>query len=198
MSKTLSESLFERFLKANGIPFRVIPVGSGRTADYELTPSGETIVCEVKEIQSGSVWNPDECHSSDVGGQIRRRINSSKGQLQTYARRGIATILIIFNRHDPLQLLGTENHDFAAAMYGDHTLNISARTGRIIGHFRGTGKAFQANKNTSFSALARLRSQKDSIAVSIFENIHAEIPIKYDLLPPCFEIIRGCESSSFQ
>ena len=51
---------------------------------------------------------------------------------------------------DPLQLSGTEDHDFIFAMYGAYTVQIGVESRHITGRFHGKGKAFQTNKNTSF------------------------------------------------
>jgi hypothetical protein len=63
-------------------------------------------------------------------------------------------VLLIFNDRDPLQLFGTENHDFEHAMYGELTLTIEGDSGKIVDRFHGQNKSFQKRKNTSFSAVA--------------------------------------------
>src|SRR5262249_17874898 len=80
-------------------------------------------------------------------------------------------------------------HDFVNAMYGEHTVVV--RAGEVINAFHGHNKALQKDKNTSFGALGRLRQAHDgSIAVTLFENVHARVPLDYEALPACFEVGR--------
>jgi hypothetical protein len=91
-----------------------------------------------------------------------------------------------------LQLFGTENHDFEHAMCGADTLRIDLETRRIVDRFHGDGKSFQAAKNTSFSAVGRLKERRGGdVRVTLFENIHAKVPIDFGSLPACFEIVRA-------
>jgi hypothetical protein len=190
--KTRSEILFERFLAENGLAFSPIPVGAGRTPDYGVSIGGVEIVFEVKEIVAERAWADDVVHGDTVGERIRQKIGASKGQMQVASRQGKPTVLLIFNNYDPLQLSGTEDHDFEHAMYGEYTLRINIETREIVDRFHGKGKGFQAGKNTSFSALGRLREEgrEASLGVILFENIHAAVPLDYSSLPPCFEVIR--------
>lgn len=192
MEKTRSEILFERFLTKNLIPFRSIQVGPTRTPDYGVTISGIEIVFEVKEIVACHKWGDNVVHGGKVGGRIRQKINSSKGQMQAASMQGKPTVLLIFNDYDPLQIFGTDNHDFKNAMYGDYTLDIDVETLQIADYRHGRGKAFQECKNTSFSALGRLigRERGTCGEVTLFENVHAAVPIEYAILPSCFEVIQ--------
>jgi hypothetical protein len=153
--KTRSEILFERFLVENSIAFRSIPVGSGRTPDYGVTLGAVEVVFEVKENVTERAWGDDVVHGGTVGERVRQKINASKSQMQFVSRQGKPTVLLIFNNYDPLQLSGTEDHDFEHAMYGAYTLRIDSDTREIVDRFHGHGKSFQDSKNTSFSALGR-------------------------------------------
>jgi hypothetical protein len=191
MMKTRSELAFERFLAAHGIPYRPILIAPEKTPDYGVTVTGAEIIFEVKEIVSDHAWDDDIVHGGTVGEQIRKRINSSKGQIQAASREGKPTVLLIFNNYDPLQLSGTEDHDFEHAMYGAYTLRIDSESRRIVDRYHGDGKSLQAAKNTSFSALGRLKEGRGTeVSVTLFENIHARVPIDYDSLPSCFEVVR--------
>jgi len=192
MTKTRSEFLFERFLAENGLPFQSIPAGPGKTPDYAVTLSGAEIVFEVKEIVAEREWGDDEVHGGTVGARIRQKINDSKSQMQVASRQGKPTVLLIFNNYDPLQRSETEDHDFEHAMYGAYTLRLDRYTREIVHRFHGDGKSFQSRKNTSFSAIGRLREEgrEVKITITLFENIHAAVPIDYDGVPPCFELVR--------
>ena len=200
MQKTRSEIVFERWLDANRLPWHRIQTGPGKTPDYAvMVAPGAEIIFEVKQIQTNRRWKDDIVHGGEVAAHIRSRINSSKSQIQSTAKLGKPTVLVVFNAYDPLQLSGTEDHDFMDAMYGAYTVQIDIESRMIVERFRGQGKSFQANKNTSFSAIARLKDESAPVrlkeesgpdSVTLFENIHAAMPIDYSALPPCFEVVR--------
>ncbi|MGO9174037.1 MAG: hypothetical protein ACLP7P_19025 [Rhodomicrobium sp.] len=189
--KNCSEILFERFLSENDFSFYPIPVGERKTPDYRVTVAEVEVVFEVKEIRAARPWSADKVHRSLVGKHIRQLINGSKGQLQAASRNGRLTVLLIFNGYDPAQIFGTEDFDFEHAMYGEDTFLRDRNTLEIIDRFHGHGKSFQRDKNTSFSALGRLKKERDGhLTVTLFENIYAAVPLDYARLPPCFEVIR--------
>lgn len=193
MQKTRSEIAFERWLDANGLAWRSVPTGPTRTPDYAVAlHPNEEIIFEVKQIETERSWQADDVHGGEVGARVRALINRSKAQIQAASKRGNPTVLVVFNAYDPLQLSGTEDHDFLHAMYGALTLQLGVESRTIIRHFLGKGKSLQATKNTSFSALARLKEsgRETQITVTLFENIHAAVPINYNSLPPCFEVVR--------
>ncbi|MET2825643.1 hypothetical protein [Mesorhizobium shangrilense] len=193
MQKNRSEGVFEGWLDANRLEWRPIPPGPSRTPDYVVTVApGVEVIFELKQIETARDWKEDVVHGGEVGASIRERINRSKSQIKASSAEGRAAVLVVFNHYDPMQLSGTENHDFIAAMYGGYTLKLGAESRRITGRFLGDGKLFQSNKNTSFSALARLKqSGREAVPnVTIFENIHALNPLDYGALPRCFEVVR--------
>lgn len=193
MERTRSEIIFERFLTANGIPFKPIPVGPMKTPDYAVTIGGAYVIFEVKEIAPDPNWNDSAVHGGTVGELIRDKVRDRRAmkQIQSASKQGKPTVLLIFNAMDPMQMCGTENHDFEHAMYGEYTIWINIETREIVDRFHGHNKSFQQTKNTSFSALSRLKEGRGgSISVTLFENVHAKIPINYDALPAAFEVVR--------
>jgi hypothetical protein len=193
MRKTRSEVIFERWLDANTLAWRPIPTGPAKTPDYSvIVAPGEEVVFEVKQIETDRDWHDEVVHGGEVGALVRERINRSKSQIKASSKDGKPTVLIIFNNYDPLQLSGTEDHDFFHAMYGAYSLKIGVESRAITERFLGKGKSFQPAKNTSFSAIGRLTEtgREATVTVTIFENIHAAVPINYDVLPPCFEVVR--------
>lgn len=200
MTKTYSEALFERWLDDNGLPWRPIAIAAGRTPDYRVTVApGSDVIFEVKEITGKWDGSPGAVHSRIVGKHVRSKIAKSRGQLQDSSAQELPTVTLIYNALDPMQWFGTEDHDFEHAMYGDRTVRIDNRSGLIVDSFHGDNKAFQAEKNTRFSALARLkeRGREAIISVTVFENVHAKVQLPYDRLPPCFEVIRVERSAAF-
>jgi hypothetical protein len=60
----------------------------------------------------------------------------------------------------------------------------------VLDDFQGRNKSFSQDKSTYFSALGRLAPRKGDMTVTLFENMFAAVPIHYEALPPCFEVIR--------
>jgi hypothetical protein len=189
--KTKSETTFERFLSTNGFAFRRVPAGKQKTADYEAMIGNNELIFEIKELADDLGFQKEPVHSGTVGEQVRKRIKHASKQIQLASDSGKPTILLIFNNRDSLQLFGTENFDFEHAMYGELTVTIDKNSGKIVDRSHGQNKSFQPNKNTSFSAVGRLKEGRGSISVTLFENIHAKVPIDYNMLPACFEVIRA-------
>lgn len=189
--KTVSESAFEEFCSSNGVPFEKITEGNGRTPDYLVKINGLDIYIEVKQIDE------DEKFSSALqlrspGTHIRAKINQARDQVRPAAANGAPAILLVYNNLDHMQLFGTEQHDFMAAMYGDLTLIVSRETGQITGPFHGENKTFREGKNDSFSAVGRLYKGNTGVAVHLYENMYAKVALDYESLPTfisynCFE-----------
>lgn len=193
MTKTHSETLFERWLEDNGLPWQAIAVGAGRTPDYRVTVApGSDVIFEVKEITGTWDGSPGAVHSRSVGRHVRNKIANSRSQVQGSSADGLPTVMLIYNALDAAQLFGTEDLDFEHAMYGDRTVILEMGSGRILDSFHGNNKALQGGKNTSFSALGRLKAsgREATINVTLFENRYARVPLPYDRMPPCFVVIR--------
>lgn len=187
--KTDSELIFEEFCQENGLSFQKIIEGSEPTPDYQIIIRGKTVFVEIKQIDE------DINFSSSVstrvpGSHIREKINQARNQIRTVSHNGFPTILLVYNNLDRMQLFGTEQHDFLAAMYGDYTFHISRKTGLASEVFHGRNKAFREDKNSTFSAVGHLSTGLTGINVHIYENIHSKCPLDYDLLPPCIHFSR--------
>jgi hypothetical protein len=197
--KTKSESLFEEFLTVNNLPFEKIKEDTTPRPDYRVSVGGVEIVFELKELAEdenfGVVKDPAFPHikssSRTVGDHIRRRIESSKKQIQFGARQGIPSVLLIYNNIDPVfQDFGTEAMDFIAAMYGAYTILLNRETKAASDLFNGKDKMLQEGKNTSFSAVGHLRDRGGKTTVTIYENVFARVKIPYSQLPACFNVPR--------
>ncbi len=190
ISKTRSEILFERFLAENQIPYTPLPVEANlRTPDFCVFIGDLKVIFEVKEITGA--WDIG-LHTGRVGERVRQKINRGKRQMQNKSQEGNPTVLLVFNNHDPLQLFGTEDHDFEHAMYGENSLRMRLDTMEIAGRFHGGRDSMQVNKNTSISALGRLKGGKGDapVTVTLFENFYASVSLDYSNLPHCFKVIR--------
>src|SRR5579885_2031866 len=155
---TKSEDLFEELLNANGVRFaRVgeVKEKAAKRPDYLVEIAGLKIMFEVKQL--GNEEGPE--HGQHIrgrqspGAQLRRLISRSKKQIQFGADQSIASVLLVYNNNDPLQLNGTEAVDFSTAMYGELTVLVDRHTREKSELFHGRKNEMQESKNTSFSAV---------------------------------------------
>jgi hypothetical protein len=196
---TKSERLFEEFLAANHLLFEKIVEDTTPRPDYLVSVGGGQIIFELKELSEdenfGMVKNPAYPHvkssSRTMGEHVRRRIESSKKQIQYGAKQGIPSVLLIYNNIDPVfQDFGTEAMDFTAAMYGAYTILIDREGNTATDWFNGKDQMLQRSKNTSFSTVGHLCDRGGSTTVTLYENVFAKVKVLYDQLPPCFEVRR--------
>ena len=196
---TKSETLFESFLAANGLPFERIREERTPRPDYLVSVGPVKLVFELKELAEdenfGVVRDPalphPTFHSRTLGDHVRRRIESSKKQIQYGAKQGIPSVLLIYNNLDRVfQMFGTETMDFTAAMYGEPTILLNRQTRAASDWFNGKNQLLQAQKNTSFSAVGHLCDRGGTTTVTLFENIFARVKLPCDQLPSCFDVPR--------
>lgn len=197
--KTHSETLFEGFLVANNLSFEKIKEATTSRPDYRVSIGESEIIFEIKELtedQNFSVvkdaaYPHIKSSSRTIGHHIRRKIETSKKQLQFAAKQGIPSILLIYNNIDPVfQDFGTERMDFIAAMYGAFTVLMNRENGTVSDCFNGKGQMFQEDKNTSFSAIGHLCDRGGKTTVCLYENVYAKVQISYGQLPACFDVQR--------
>lgn len=186
--KTVSETLFESFCTEQRLDFVAIPTGAGRTLDYRLCLGAATVLFEIEQIESLVGLAPRGGSSRTVGAHVRRKIADARKQVQAASRNGLPTVLLIHNTVDQLQAFGTETHDFVCAMYGELTVRLVKSRPRDS--FHGRNATLRHDTNTSFSGVGHLRRTADGAAVTIFENVYAKIPLPFDAMPPCMEIMR--------
>jgi hypothetical protein len=196
---TKSESLFEEFLATNNLPFEKIAEDTTPRPDYRVSVGSNAIIFELKELSEdenfGVVKDPAYPHirssSRTLGEHIRRRIESSKKQIQFGANQGIPSVLLIYNNIDPVfQDFGTEAMDFIAAMYGAYTILINRESGITSDSFNGKDQMLQQRKNTSFSAVGHLCDREGRTTVTLYENVFAKVGVSYCQLPQCFDVRR--------
>lgn len=191
---TKSEAIFEDFLRHYGLPFERIPEANNPRPDYRVTAGTVRLMVEVKELLKDDDFSkePFVVSSRTVGDHIRSKIREASKQVRFGADQGIPSILLIYNALDPLHLFGTENHDFLDAMYGERTLLLNLESGNVVSDFHGRNRLFSEDRNrgkTHFSALGRLAPRNGRMTITLFENCFSCVPIPYDALPPCFEVI---------
>jgi hypothetical protein len=187
--KTVSELAFEEFCGSNGLSVQRVVEGLEPTPDYVLTVNDMTIYLEVKQIDEDVNFS-STLQTRSPGTHVRAKINEARNQVRQACKNGFPAILLVYNNLDPLQRFGTEQHDFLAAMYGELTMIVS-RTGKSTsGIFHGQKKALREDKNNSFSAVGWLHRNQDGVAVHLYENMYAKLPLNYESLPPAMQYNR--------
>lgn len=184
--KTVSELAFESFCEANHLSFSRIPETENPTPDYILKINELSIFVEVKQIDEDENFSSTFARRS-LGSHIRSKINQARNQVRDAAKNGNPTVLLIYNNLDPHQQFGTETLDFLAAMYGDLTINIKKENLEASSVFNGRNQSFRENKNENFSALGHLYKNQSGYAIHLYQNIYAQNPILFSVLPRCIQ-----------
>lgn len=186
--KPEAETLFESFCESHAVSWERVPVEKTRTPDYVVSSNGQPIYFEVKQIdEDDSFKMPGGVSSRTVGSHIRQKILDSRKQVQVGAKLGAPSILLVYNNLDPMQLFGTEQHDFIAAMYGEMTVEL--KDSQIVDSYHGRNSLLRDDHNTSFSAVGHLRHSATGPIVRLYENAFARNSLNVASLPPCFEVV---------
>ena len=115
---------------------------------------------------------------------------NSKKQIQYGAKQGIPSVLLIYNKLDPVVQFGTDDINFTTAMYGELTILLDKHSKQTSEMFNGKKQLLQENKNTSFSAVGRLCDRGGKTTLTLFENVFSKVKAPFDQFPPCFEVRR--------
>ena len=187
--KREAETLFECFCDTNQSSWQTVPIGQTRTPDYLVALSGEAVYVEVKQLDADEAFRtPSGVSSRTVGSHVRQKITDSRKQIQAEAKAGSPGILLIYNNLDPMQLFGTETHDFISAMYGEMAVRLKGN--KIKDSFYGRNSSLREGHNTSFSAVGHLRDSTTGPTVRLYENVFARNPLDFASLPSCIEVVR--------
>jgi len=191
--KTFSEIQFENFCAANGIACEKIKENvedNVKTPDYKVLINGQQFVFEIKQIDK-DIRYPNGSWRLVPGELIRTVITKKNCQVKESAKNGFPTVLLIYNHFDHyFQTLGTDHHDFIAAMYGEMTILIDKTSKKMVDSFHGENSKCQPKSNTSFSAIGGIYQRGANIEVRIYENVYARVPIDYASLPSCIHAHR--------
>jgi len=210
--RTVSERTFEQFLTENNLAFERIQEAATPRPDYLVEIGDLKLAFEVKELTWDESFamahdpsGPPRVFSRTLGEHVRKAIHGSRKQIQFAAAQDIPTILLLYNSIDPIHLFATDDADFLTAMYGELTMRIDrgsppwespGRPPRAVGGiFHGKNQFLSAAKNTSFSAVGRLRPccvlpQPEKLNLTLFENVFAKVSVPYEKLPPCLDARR--------
>src|SRR6266540_4589012 len=155
-SKTISEQLFERFCRDNGILFKRLDVSneSGiKSPDYEIfTPSGAMIV-EVKQLDPNEddkrFYNQllskgiTDIRGKEPGTRIRGKINHAIPQLKVAAKAGKPAIIALCS-NIILDAKYIDQYDILIGMYGLEVATIVLPNNRsqkpYVAHIKFGGK----------------------------------------------------------
>lgn len=165
------------------------PGGCTTHPDYRVVLNGQTIFVEVKQID-------EDDDSTEVGGSrivgdhVRAKINEARKQAKIASNQGAPAILLIYNDLDPLQMFGTEPHDFTTAMYGEITVVLNPKENRITDSYYGRNQSLREDKNTSFSGIGGIYQTERGPTVLIYENVFAEHRLNFLSLPDCIKATR--------
>jgi hypothetical protein len=153
--KTISEERFKQFLIENNLDFEKVKENNSPRPDYLVRAGELELAFEVKELAEDENFKtePFAVSSRTVGEHVRKKIHDAKKQIQFAAHEGIPSLLLMYNNLDPLNLFGTENHDFIAAMYGEYTVVLNKSTGEAVDSFHGQNQSLSAAKNTSSESM---------------------------------------------
>ena len=165
------------------------------TPDYLLYFNDYKIIVEIKEISEDVNFRAGQfaVHSRTVGKHIRKKISEAKAQIQAANQEGLPAVLLIYNNLDTaFHAFGTEDHDFRDAILGEYTVVLQKAPVKIIDSYHGRNKSFSESKNTSFSAVGRLKPCEGILEVTLFENPYAQIKLDHKKLPACFEVVELC------
>lgn len=187
--KTTSEMIFEEFCNSNNLPWKKITECDQPTPDYKVVLNAETVIVEVKQIDKDEEF-AEGCSSRIVGNHVRAKINEARKQIKVASNERLPAILLIYNNLDPMQMFGTEQHDFIAAMYGELTVVLNLKEHSITDSYHGRNQSLRQGKNTSFSAVGLLSQTNKGSGIQIYENVFAENKLNYASLPKCIETIQ--------
>lgn len=185
---TKSEKLFERFCEVNGLASERVQAGDGKRPNYKLWLGGRDVYFEIEQIESSRGIDSEGVWSRTVGWHIRKKIDDARGQAKYAAGMGSPVVLLVYNTVDPMQMFGTEAHDFVCAMYGELTLKLVG--GRIVDQYHGRRAKLRADANKSLSAMGHLSDVAGAPTVVLYENVHAQFPLPFEAMPACFGMVR--------
>ncbi|MBN1757775.1 MAG: hypothetical protein JW863_05630 [Chitinispirillaceae bacterium] len=191
MPKTIAEKVFEDFCDANKIKWEKIMEGHQKTPDYKVQFGDDFVFIEVKQIDKDQYFHIDgEVSGRTVGSHIREKIKTARKQIKVGADQGCPSILLVYNNLDGLQMFGTGQDDFIAAMYGDLTYVIDKNRHEFIDQYHGRNQSFAENKSAYFSAVGFLYQTINSSGIRLYENAFTNNKLNFNCIPKCIEVVR--------
>lgn len=187
--KTQAEMLFENFCDLNLIIWEKLEEGHLPTPDYKIIINDYVIYVEVKQIDKDDNLSVNG-GSRTPGSHIREKIKEARKQVKAGAREGFPSILLIYNNLDGMQMFGTEQHDFLAAMYGEMTLIFNKHENKFTDSYYGRNRSFAEEKSTYFSAVGFLSKTREQMKIKLYENAFAKNRLDYSKVSNIIEVIK--------
>jgi hypothetical protein len=196
MSKTVSESLFERFCDDNHIEYRRIGASSipnKKEPDYEIQTATEIVVVEVKQFDPSEEEKKlyqqlqergyTDAYGGELGVKVRHKIQDGAKQLKARSEGKLPALLVLYN-NVPISDRGVDPYEIKTGMYGIEKIDLAvapdANRVSLIGHGFGPKRKVTPSSNTSLSAVGAFysRSNGEPLLV-VFHNIHAVKPLDW-------------------
>ncbi|OGS93113.1 MAG: hypothetical protein A3K04_09625 [Gallionellales bacterium RBG_16_56_9] len=190
MSKTLSETLFEKYCDSHGIRWCPVAVGTSRTPDYDIFLRRFKVVTEVKEITQNKTERQAEedlkknkysVVSTVPGDRVRGKISDAVPQISARSKGRFPGLLVLFG--NGFSAGHIDSYQIRVAMYGFETIVFAIPDDKSVPP-DAVEKKFGAKRkvtpehNTSLSAIASLTATaKDDLVLKIFHNHFAAVPL---------------------
>lgn len=183
--KTSSEQLFERFCEENGVKYDRIVEEIERSADYLIEHSGQSVVCEVKEIEEQDDFHTPENPHGKVNNKAREKISKGAPQVKRLTQGKRPGMIVLYNLIPPIPY--TSPDMIQEAMFGETLMVVSMEEPGPnkdvnVDFERGGKRKTTQNCNTSISCVAVLEQEiawdnKISIRMDIYHNPFARVPL---------------------
>lgn len=190
MSKTLSETLFEKYCDSRSIRWRPVTVGSSRTPDYDIFLRRFKVVTEVKELTPNQVErqadedlkkNKFAIVSVVPGDRVRSKISDAVPQIRARSKGRFPSLLVLFD--NCLSVGHIDPYQIRVAMYGFETIVLAVPTDKLFSPYAvekrfGAKRKVTPDHNTSLSAIATLTAtDQDGSELTVFHNKYATMPL---------------------
>jgi hypothetical protein len=194
VTKTLSETIFERFCAEMRIQCVRVPEEAGRTPDYVITLNGQQVIVEVKEFTP----NKEEKESDRVlrergvgnvltetpGARVRQKIADCSAQIKARTHGRLPGLLVLFDRG---RVIGhAEPYHIMVAMYGLEQIHVAVPRDPSMrpyatGMSLGPKRKMTERTNRSISAIGALfMTGPDAIYLHVYHNKFAAVPLDPD------------------
>jgi hypothetical protein len=131
-TKTVSETLFEEYLRSQGLAFEFEKpyLGKSKLVDYTVPVEGRDFLFEVKQFEQKNYPLPMSGGPTfiDPHRAIRAKIEQAKDKFQEYD--GFPCCLVMFNSNDAF-VMDTEPHAVLGAMYGETGVQFPVAAGVV-------------------------------------------------------------------
>jgi hypothetical protein len=193
LSRTISETLFERLCLANSVPCEPIACGRVRTPDFAIRLNAVRVVCEIKQIDPNAedlaeakMVSAGEAVGRFFANRLRLKLKDVSPQLKAASLAGYPTLLVVYD-NTPFKAY-TDHFDVVQAMFGVHSVTVSfpedAGSPPLASKpFFGGNRGLTPRHNTSVSALAILDGGPIAQpTLRVYHNPYASVILRPEIL----------------